>query len=85
MELEKFEEAKKIKEDLDKFESQKHKLEWALKSCSLSATIGYSVGSMGKKGELYISDKQLIKEMLNKELDNVNQKIEETKILFEKL
>ncbi len=42
MELEKFEQAKKVKENLDRLERQKHKLESALESCSLGVTIEFS-------------------------------------------
>ena len=44
MELQKFETAKKVKENLDRLEVQKRKLEEAFKSCSLGVTIGYSYG-----------------------------------------
>ena len=49
MELEKFEQAKKVKERLDILEIQKTKLERALKSCSLGATIIYSTGGEFRK------------------------------------
>ena len=42
MELEKFEQAKKVKENLDRLERQKRKLELALESCSLGVTIEFS-------------------------------------------
>jgi hypothetical protein len=42
MELEKFEQAKKIKENLDILERQKRKLESVLESCSLGVTIEFS-------------------------------------------
>jgi len=44
MEVEKFEKAKKVKDDLDRLQTQKYKLEYSLKSCSLGATIAYSKG-----------------------------------------
>jgi hypothetical protein len=46
MELEKFEKATKVKENLDRLERQKRKLEDAYKSCSLGVTIGYSTGGV---------------------------------------
>ena len=74
MELEKFEQAKKVKEDLDRLERQKYKLESALKSCGLSATIGFThSGGFNRKGEVSFYNKEIIKEMISKELDGVNE------------
>ena len=39
MEIEKFEKAKKIKQELDRLEIQKRKLKSAFNSCSLKGTI----------------------------------------------
>ena len=76
MELEKFEQAKKVKERLDILEIQKTKLERALKSCSLGATIIYSTGGeFRNKGEVSIWNKELIKEMISKEIDRLNGEI----------
>jgi hypothetical protein len=76
MELEKFEQAKKVKETLDRLETQKSKLEYALKSCSLGATITYSRGGeFRSKGEVSIWNKELIKEMISKEIDRLNGEI----------
>jgi len=86
MELEKFEQAKKVKEDLDRLERQKYKLEYALKSCGLSVTIGCThPGGFNRKGEVSIYNKEMIKEMVTKELDRVNEEIELTKKEFEKV
>jgi hypothetical protein len=76
MELEKFEQAKKVKERLDILEIQKTKLLSALKSCSLGATIIYSTGGeFRNKGEVSIWNKELIKEMISKEIDRLDGEI----------
>jgi hypothetical protein len=86
MELEKFEQAKKIKEDLDRLERQKYKLEYAVKSCGLSATIGFThSGGFNRKGEVSFYNKEIIKEMVSKELDRVNEEIDLVKKEFEKV
>ena len=84
MELEKFEQAKKVKEDLDRLERQKYKLESALKSCGLSVTIGFThSGPFARKGEISFYNKEIIKEMVNRELDRVNEEIDLVKKEFE--
>jgi hypothetical protein len=84
MELEKFEQAKKVKENLDRLERQKYKLESALKSCGLSVTIGFThSGGFNRKGEVSFYNKEIIKEMVSKELDRVNEEIESVKKEFE--
>ena len=84
MELEKFEQAKKVKEDLDRLERQKYKLESAHKSCGLSATIGFThSGGFNRKGEVSFYNKEIIKEMVSKELDRVNEEIGLVKKEFE--
>jgi hypothetical protein len=86
MEAEKFEQAKKIKGDLDRLETQKYKLESALKSCSLGATIGYSRGgAYPSKQEVNIYNTNLIKEMITKSLERLNEEIDLVKEEFEKL
>jgi hypothetical protein len=84
MELEKFEQAKKVKEDLDRLERQKYKLESALKSCGLSVTIGFThSGPFARKGEVSFYNKEIIKEMVNRALDRVNEEIDLVKKEFE--
>jgi hypothetical protein len=86
MELEKFEKAKKVKEDLDRLETQKSKLEYALKSCSLGATIAYSKGGeFRSKGEVNIYNAGTIKEMLSKELGSLKEEIDLLKENFENI
>jgi hypothetical protein len=86
MELEKFEQAKKIKGDLDRLETQKYKLESALKSCGLGVTIGYSRGgSFPSKQEVSLYNRDLIKEMITKALEGLNGEIDLVKEEFEKL
>lgn len=76
MELEKFEQAKKVKERLDILEIEKTKLQLALKSCSLGATIIYSTGGeFRNKGEVSLWNKEFIKEMISKELERLNGEI----------
>ena len=84
MELEKFEQAKKIKENLDKLERQKYKLEYALKSCGLSVTIGFThPGGLNRKDEVSVYNKDAIKELISKELERLNSEIELVKEEFE--
>jgi hypothetical protein len=86
MEIDKFEQAKKVKEDLDRLERQKHKLESALESCDLGVTIGFNYkGAFNRKGEVSVYNKELIKEMVSKELDRLNSEIELVKKEFELL
>ena len=86
MELEKFEKAKKVKETLDRLETQKSKLEYALKSCSLGATITYSRGGeFRSKGEVNIYNTGSIMEMLSKELDRLKEEMDLVKEEFENI
>jgi hypothetical protein len=86
MELEKFEKAKKVKETLDRLETQKSKLEYALKSCSLGVTIGYSIGgSFPRKDEVSLYNKGAIKEMISKELERLKEEIDSVKKEFENI
>jgi hypothetical protein len=86
MELEKFEQAKKVKERLDILEIQKTKLERALKSCSLGATIIYSTGGeFRNKGEVSLWNKEFIKEMISKELERLKEEMESIEKEFENI
>jgi hypothetical protein len=85
MELQKFEKAKELKEHIDKVENKKRKLESALKSCSLNVNAVYRVGAHARIEEVHINDRTLIKEMLKKELENINKELLETKEEFENL
>jgi len=86
MELEKLEQAKKVKENLDRLERQKYKLESALKSCSLGVTVGFThSGPFPRKDELSFYNKNIIKEMVSKELERVIEEMELVKEEFEKV
>ena len=85
MELEKFEEAKILKEHIDKVQNKKRKLESALKSCSLNVIVTSRVGPHGRIEEVHIHDTNLIKEMLKKEIENINQELLETQNKFEEI
>jgi chaperonin cofactor prefoldin len=86
MELEKFEQAKKVKENLDRLERQKYKLESALKSCSLNVTVGFThTGAFQRKDEVSFFHKDFIKEMISKELDRLNEQMVTVKEEFEKV
>lgn len=86
MELEKFEQAKKVKDRLDILEIQKSKLERALKSCSLGATIVYSTGGeFRNKGEVSLWNKEFIKEMISKELERLSEEMDSIKKEFENI
>ena len=86
MEFEAFERAKKVKEQLDRLENQKYKLERSLKSCFLGASITYSTGGgSGIKDEVILYNKEAIKEMISKELGRLDGHIELLKEKFEKV
>jgi len=87
MELEKFEQAKKVKEDLDRLEIQKRKLESALESCSLNVTIEFSPSKtfITRKDEVTIYNREIIKEMISKELKRLESEIELIKEEFERI
>ena len=86
MELDKFEQAKKIKENLDRLERQKYKLEAALKSCSLGVQVVFThSGPFPRKDELSFYNKNIIKEMVSKELERVIEEMELVKEEFEKV
>jgi hypothetical protein len=84
MEIDKFEQAKKVKEDLDRLERHKYKLESALKSCGLSATIGFThSGAFKRKDEVSFYNKEIIKEMISKVLEKLDEEIVSVKEKFE--
>jgi hypothetical protein len=86
MELEKFEQAKKVKENLERLKTQKHKLESALKSCSLGVTIKYTYGGQFRTpGEVGLYDKEIIKEMISKVLEKLDEEINLVKEDFKKV
>jgi hypothetical protein len=86
MELEKFEQAKKVKERLYILEIQKTKLERALKSCFLGASITYSTGGeFRNKGEVSLWNKEFIKEMISKELERLKEEMESIEKEFENI
>jgi hypothetical protein len=87
MKLKKFEQAKKIKEDLDRLERQKRKLELALESCSLGVTIEFSPSKtfLTRKDDVSIYNKEVIREMISKELERLNGEIELVKEEFERV
>ena len=85
MEIEKFEEAKKLKEQLDRLKLQKRKLNEALTTCSLGVQVTYKFGPFNRECEINISNTELIKEMLEKELDGINKELVDMEIKFEKL
>ena len=83
MEIEKLEQAEKIKGDLDRLETQKYKLESALKCCSLGVKVEYSRYSRLQEVSLYNRD--LIKEMITKSLERLNEEMDLLEEEFEKL
>jgi hypothetical protein len=86
MELEKFEQAKKVKENLERLKTRKHKLESALKSCSFRVTINYTYGGKFRTpGEVGLYNKEIIKEMMIKELEKLDEEINLVKEEFEKV
>jgi len=86
MEIEKFEQAKKVKEEIDRLERHKRKLEEAFKSCSLEVTIGYSTGgAFPRKDVVTFYNKEVIKEMISSELKRLGEEIDLVKEEFERI
>ena len=86
MELEKFEQAKNLKEKLDRLGNQKFKLELALNSSSLGATIGFSYPpSSARVGEVVLYNTHAIKEMISKELEMLKEEMDLLKEEFENI
>lgn len=86
MEIEKFEKAKKIKQELDRLEIQKRKLKSAFNSCSLGVTIGFSTGgAFPRKDEVSFYNKDVIKEMISSELKRLGEEIDLVKEEFERI
>jgi hypothetical protein len=86
MEIEKFEQATKIKNKLDRLERQKYKLESALKSCSLGVTIGFThPGEFRRNDDVSVYTKEFIKELVSKELDRLKEEIDLVKEEFENI
>jgi protein-arginine kinase activator protein McsA len=86
MEIEKFEQATKVKDKLDTLERQKRKLESALKSCSAGVTIKFThTGAFPRKDEVSVYTKEFIKELVSKELDRLNLEIGLVKEEFENI
>jgi|LakMenEpi03Aug12_release.lakeMendotaPanAssembly.Ray.scaffolds.fasta_scaffold3623442_1 hypothetical protein len=71
MDKEKFITGKNLQENIDKFIRRKRGLEEALKSCFTSVTVQYSAGAFGRKSEVPLYDKEGIKDLIKKELDDV--------------
>ena len=71
MDKEKFITGKNLQENIDKFIRRKRGLEEALKSCFTSVTVEYSTGSFGRKSEIFLYDKEGIKDLIKKELADV--------------
>lgn len=86
MEIEKFEQAKIIKENLDKLERQKYKLESSLKGCGLGVKIEFTnPGPFMIKGDVSFNNKEIIIEMITKELERLNKEIELVNKEFESI
>lgn len=85
MELEKFEEAKKVKEKLDSLGRQKRKLESTLKACKMEVIVAFTYGAFLRKDQVNIMDEEIVNEMINKELERVTKEIELVEKEFESL
>ena len=86
MTTQKFEEIKKLKEELDRLNRQKNKLEQALKSCRVEVNIKYNkVGAFPRNDEVMVYNSDFIKEMIVNVLDELNVKIELKQNEFEGL
>ena len=84
MEIDKFEKAKKVKENLDRLERQKYKLESALKSHGLEVTIEFNhPGGFIRKDDVSFRDNEITKEMISKVLEKLDEEIKLVKEEFE--
>ena len=86
MELEKFEKAKKVKEDIDRLERQKYKLKQVFNSSSIGVKIGYSIGgTISRNDEVSFYNEDIIKEMVGKEIQRLEEEISLVKEEFERI
>jgi hypothetical protein len=86
MEVEKFEQAKKIKENLMRLKIRKYKLESAFNSFSLSVKIEFvHSGNFKRKDEVWLSNENVIREMISKELETLKENINLVEEEFNKL
>jgi hypothetical protein len=86
MEVEKFEQAKKIKENLERLKIRKYKLESAFNGLDLEVKIEFIHSGMSKrKDEVLFSDKKVIREMISKELERLKENINLVEEEFNKL
>jgi hypothetical protein len=86
MEVEKFEQAKKIKENLERLKIRKYKLESAFNSFSLLTKIEFvHSGNFKRKDEVWLSDEKVIREMISKELETLKENIKLVEEEFNKL
>jgi DNA primase large subunit len=87
MEVEKFEQAKKIKENLERLKIRKYKLESAFNSFSLSVKIEFVHSGYVKfrKDEVWLSNENVIREMVSKELEILKESINLVEEEFNKL
>ena len=86
MEVEKFEQAKKIKENLMRLKIRKYKLESAFNSFSLSVKIEFvHSGNFKRKNEVWLSNENVIREMISKELETLKENINLVEEEFNKL
>jgi hypothetical protein len=71
MDKEKFITGKNLQENIDKFKRRQRGLEESLKSCFTLVTVHYSAGAFGRKSEVFLYDKEGIKDLIKKELDDI--------------
>lgn len=81
----KFNEAKSLKENIDKLKRRQRGLEEALKSCFISAVLNYSTGSLPRKTEVSLYDKEGIRDLIKKEHDGITLAIADLEKEFKNL
>jgi hypothetical protein len=85
MEEKHFNEAKELQEQINTFKFRQRKLEAALKSCSISAEINYLTEPFSRKSEVFLYDKESIRDLIKKEHDSITLAIVDLEKEFKNL
>jgi uncharacterized protein (DUF342 family) len=86
MELEKFNQAKELQDKIETLETRCDTLRYVLKrSCHIRVKIEYSSGSFGGKKEIYLKSIPNVRELIEKEINEISVEVENLKQEFQKL
>jgi chaperonin cofactor prefoldin len=85
MELEKFNQAKELQDKIETLETRYNTLRYVLKSaCHIGVKIEYGSGVFGGKKEVYLKNIN-VRELIEKEINEISVEVEELKQEFQKL